>query len=590
MAGRIPQSFIDDLLNRVDIVEVIDSRVPLKKAGRDHTACCPFHNEKTPSFTVSQSKQFFHCFGCGVHGSAIGFLMDYEHMEFPEAVEELARLVGVQVPHEGGDSNRHERQGPDFYQLLANASQFFQRQLRDHPQASRAVDYLKARGLSGKIAAQFGIGYAPPGWESLASSFSDKAAERQAALDLGLLVKRDNGTVYDRFRDRIMFPIRDRRGRVIGFGGRVLGDEKPKYMNSPESAVFHKGQELYGLFEARKAERALHRLLVVEGYMDVVALAQHGIHNAVATLGTATTADHLERLFRVVPEIVFCFDGDNAGRKAAWRALENSLPVMRQGREARFLFLPEAEDPDSLVRKEGREPFLQRVEDSVPLSDFFYAALKQQVDTRSMDGRARLAELARPLLQAMPDDLFRDMMVDRLADITQLDRSVVRSRILGKPAGRNQPERPLPNSVNQARSPIRTAISLLLQQPPLARQVSLPPVWAELELNGIGLLIELVELLQDKPDYQTGAILEHWRGRPEQKHLAKLSAMESEIPEQGLEEEFLGLLERLQEQTVEQRTRQLLDKSRAGLDRDEKLELQQLLGKRQSDQAESRYE
>ena len=318
MSGLIPQAFIDELLTRTDIVDVIDARVPLKKAGREYKACCPFHNEKTPSFTVSQVKQFYHCFGCGAHGSAISFLMDYEHMEFVEVVEDLAHMAGLEVPREAGTAPpaAHGERRDDHFSLLERADRFYRTQLREHPQAERAVDYLKKRGLSGEIAARFGLGYAPPGWDALLTHLGSDAHAHKLALELGLLVQRDDGRVYDRFRDRIMFPIRDRRGRCVGFGGRVLGDEKPKYMNSPESPVFHKGQELYGLFEARKANQKLARLLVVEGYMDVVALAQFGLSNAVATLGTATTPEHLERLYRVVHEVVFCFDGDRAGREA----------------------------------------------------------------------------------------------------------------------------------------------------------------------------------------------------------------------------------------------------------------------------------
>ena len=591
MPGRIPQSFIDDLLNRTDIVEVIDARVPLKKTGRDYSACCPFHNEKTPSFTVSQSKQFFHCFGCGAHGSAIGFLMDYDHLEFPEAVEELARMAGVEVPREaatGGPAQKREA-GYDYYALLERADRWFRRQLREHPQAQRAVDYLRQRGLSGEIAARFGIGYAPPGWDGLAGELGDDAAATRAALELGLLVERDSGGHYDRFRDRVMFPIRDRRGRVVGFGGRVLGDEKPKYMNSPESPVFHKGRELYGLFEARKAQRKLERLLVVEGYMDVVALAQFGIDNAVATLGTATTSDHLERLFRVVPEVVFCFDGDAAGRKAAWRALENALPVMQQGRQARFLFLPEGEDPDTLVRKEGKELFLQRTVDSVPLSRFFFESLARQVDTGSMDGRARLAELARPLLQSMPDSLFRDMMVERLAELTRLDAGTLRTRLFGQareaPAAGRRPGR----QESSGRSPVRQAITLLLHHPQLARLPDLPDGWQGLDAPGVPLLVELLEFLRSRPHLKTGAILEHWRDRAEERHLARLAAVPPTVPETGLEQEFPGLLARLQEQQIARRTEELLAMSHGrALDDAEKAELKQLLAHGQPNRGETR--
>jgi len=393
MAGRIPQSFIDEVLNRTDIVEVIDTRVPLKKAGREFKACCPFHDEKTPSFTVSQVKQFYHCFGCGANGTAISFLMDYEHMEFVEAIEELARRAGLEIPKETSGGQSHAPSTLPHYALLERVADYYQEQLRDHPQASRAVDYLKQRGLTGDIAARFGIGFAPPGWENLASALGANDTVHKQLLELGLTVERDKGDgAYDRFRDRIQFPIRDRRGRTIGFGGRVLDDSTPKYLNSSESPVFHKGQELYGLFEARRAVRKLERILVVEGYMDVVALAQFDINYAVATLGTATTHEHLERLFRTVPEVVFCFDGDRAGREAAWRALENTLPVLRDGREARFLFLPDGEDPDSLVRKIGKQALEQQIATATHLSDFFFDRLAAPLDINSIDGRARLRQ------------------------------------------------------------------------------------------------------------------------------------------------------------------------------------------------------
>ena len=584
MAGRIPQSFIDDLLNRVDIVEVIDSRVPLKKAGRDYVACCPFHNEKTPSFTVSQTKQFYHCFGCGAHGSAIGFLMDYDHLEFPDAIEELARAIGLDVPHEKAHNERKAQDEPDHLAILEAADQHFRRWLREHPDAQRAVAYLKGRGLSGDIAKRFGVGYAPPGWETLAAQFKSDPARLRVAIELGLLILRDNGTAYDRFRDRVMFPIRDRRGRVIGFGGRVLGDEKPKYMNSPESPLFHKGRELYGLFEARQVERHLTQLIVVEGYMDVVALVQHGIANTVATLGTAATAEHLERLYRIVPEVVFCFDGDEAGRKAAWRALENALPVMREGREARFLFLPEGEDPDSLVRKEGAENFRKRIVESIPLSAYFYEELGRQVDMNSIDGKARLADLARPLLKKLPDSLFRDMMSDRLADLTHMSGALIQERIFGKtaagPDDGGRPARPRPASA--PRSPVRTAIGLLLREPRLAALVQLPASWQRLDLPGVALLTELLELLHGHPNYQLGQVLEHWRGRPEEKHLARLATETPDEADIDYAYELRGVIDILEQRYAGMRLEQLRQQPIGNLSDAEKEELAQLVGTRRA--------
>ncbi len=576
MAGRIPQSFIDELLNRVDIVDVIDSRLQLKKTGREYQACCPFHNEKTPSFTVSPGKQFYHCFGCGAHGSAVGFLMEYDNLAFPEAIEELARSVGMEVPREAGGPPQADQQRSDQYTLLERVDHFYRSQLRQHPQAGKAVTYLKERGLSGEIAQTFGLGYAPPGWDALMKQLGDPDSQR-LATELGLLVEKDEGGRYDRFRDRVMFPIRDRRGRCIGFGGRVLGDEKPKYMNSPESPVFHKGQELYGLFEARKANQKLDRLLVVEGYMDVVALAQFGLTNAVATLGTATTPEHLERLYRTVSEVVFCFDGDAAGRRAAWRALENALPVLRDGREARFLFLPEGDDPDTLVRRIGADAFKQKTVESVPLSRFFYESLSQQVDTGSVDGRARLVELARPLLVKLPDSVFRDLMLEQLSEHSGLKLPQLRRRVLGEdsepdPPTANRPHRDL------SRSPVRIAIRLLLEQPALGAGITPPYGFADLDLPGIELLIELLELTASNPHLSTGSLLEHWRGRPEETHLARLASTPLVVPAEGCEQELSGAVQRLLEQRNSQRAEQLLLKGRdRTLSDQEKSELKQLL-------------
>ncbi|MCO6413518.1 MAG: DNA primase [Thiogranum sp.] len=577
MAGRIPQTFIDELLNRVDIVDVIDARVPLKKAGREFSACCPFHNEKTPSFTVSQAKQFYHCFGCGAHGSAIGFLMDYEHMEFPEAVEELARAAGLEVPREAGAARQDQQRLDNHFTLLERAERFYRNQLREHPQASKAIEYLKNRGLSGEVAKQFALGYAPPGWDNLLRHLGSDAQAQKLALELGLLIRRDDGGLYDRFRDRIMFPIRDRRGRTIAFGGRVLGDEKPKYMNSPESAVFHKGEQLYGLFEARKVNQKLERLLVVEGYMDVVALAQFGMNNAVATLGTATTPEHLERLYRTVKEVVFCFDGDNAGRRAAWRALENALPALRDGREARFLFLPEGEDPDSLIRKIGFEDFLRNTVESIPLSQFFYEHLTRQVDISTREGRAHLVEMARPLLEKLPDSVFRDLMLDRLTEISGVNEEKLRKRIQG-------PETTPPPAQQAApatgRSPlVRTAIRLLLEQPGLAQECPDTARFRDLRLAGVPLLCELIDILKDSPHLSTAGLLDRMRGRSESSHLAKLAAQPMEIAD-NYGEEFSGAIQRLIEQRNYQRSSELIAKGYDNLTETEKTEWSQLLGPR----------
>ncbi len=579
MAGRIPQQFIDELLARVDIVDLVGEYVPLKKAGREYVACCPFHAEKTPSFTVSPQKQFYHCFGCGAHGTAIGFLMEHQHMDFVEAVEHLAGRLGLRVPREGGRGEAAPARQPHaaLLQTLADADRWFRRQLREHPQASRAVDYLRGRGVSGEVAARFGLGYAPPAWDGLLRTLGSDEAARARLRAAGLVAERAGGGLYDRFRDRIVFPIRDRRGRTVGFGGRLIEGDGPKYLNSPETPVFHKGRELYGLHEARESTRRLERLLVVEGYMDVIALAQHGITWAVATLGTAATAEHLERLFRTVPEVVFCFDGDRAGRLAAWRALEQALPAMRDGRSARFLFLPEGEDPDSLVRREGRDAFLARVEKAVPLSEFFLEGLAARADTSSMDGRARMAELARPLLSKMPQGVLRDLLVEALGRRVGLPPERIAARLETPAAAAAPPPRPRPAPAR--RTPVRTALALLLRQPSLAAGALQARAWLrELDLPGVPLLCQVLDLLEKEPHLTTAAILERFRGSEAGEQLARLLGMDLEVPEAGASAELEGALARLEARHREQRTEALLAKARAkGLDEAEKAELRRLL-------------
>ena len=441
MAGLIPQSFIDDLLNRTDIVDVVGSRIQLKKAGKNYTACCPFHKEKTPSFSVSPDKQFYYCFGCGAGGNALGFIMDHDQLDFPQAIEDMAKRAGMEVPREEGGRSNKPRQPTDspLYPLLTAAAEFYKQALKSHPQRKAAVEYLKGRGLSGEIARDFGMGFAPPGWDNLLKHLASDSLQQKAMIDAGLLIENaESGKRYDRFRDRIMFPIRDSRGRVIAFGGRVLGDEKPKYLNSPETPVFHKGQELYGLFEARKHNRDLDEIMVVEGYMDVIALAQQGLRNAVATLGTATSEEHLKRLFRVVPSVLFCFDGDAAGRNAAWRALEATLSSLQDGRRARFLFLPDGEDPDTLVRSEGTDAFRARInQHAQPLADYFFQQLSEEADPRSLEGKAHLMTLAAPLIDKIPGNNLRTLMRQRLSEITGLSAEALQQ--MAPPARSSQP-------------------------------------------------------------------------------------------------------------------------------------------------------
>ncbi len=544
MAGQIPRAFIDDLLNRVDIVEVVEQYVSLKKAGHDYKALCPFHNERSPSFTVSRNKQFYYCFGCGASGSAISFLMEHAGMDFPEAIEDLAARAGVQVPREGGGERRPERDLTGLYDQLAAAQRFYTRQLRQHAQAERAVDYLKQRGLSGEIAAAFDIGYAPAGWDNLLKALGTDAASRARMEQAGLLIPRESSH-YDRFRDRIMFPIHDHRGRVVGFGGRVLGDEEPKYLNSPETPVFHKGRELYGLYRARRENRELNRLLVVEGYMDVVGLAQFGVNNAVATLGTATTREHLERLFRVVPEVVFCFDGDAAGRRAAWKALQQSLPLLRDGRTAGFVFLPAGEDPDSLVRKAGPEAFTDPAR-ITPLSEFLFEELGGQVNMASIDGRARLVELARPLLTAMPAGAFHELALGRLAELARMDTDPLRRAIsqgtparprAGRPARHGGPGQPL--------SLVARTIQALLHEPELARDVQDAAALRQLQQPGAGLLCDLIDFIQAQGVSSTGVLLEHWRDSEHGPHLQRLLARDTGIDTAALAAEFHAGVEKL---------------------------------------------
>ena len=581
MAGRIPQAFIDELTARLDIVEVIDSYVSLRKAGREYVARCPFHEERSPSFTVSPEKQFYHCFGCGAHGTAIRFLMEYSHLDFVEAVRELAGRVGLTVPQTGGAPGPSVE--PDLYVVLEDAAAWFRRQLREHPRGRTAAEYLKGRGLGGETAAEFGLGYAPPGWDNLLKALGGRHTEQQL-LAAGLLARRDQGGCYDRFRDRVIFPIRDVRGRVIAFGGRVLGDDTPKYLNSPETPVFHKGRELYGLHEARKAQRELDRLLVVEGYMDVVMLAQHGIRYAVATLGTATTPQHLERLFRLVPELVFCFDGDRAGRQAAWRALEGALPVLREGRQARFMFLPEGEDPDSLVRAELREGFEGRLVNAVTLSELFYERLMERADTSSIDGRARLVELARPYLSKISPGVFRHMMIVRLGELARIEPEAL-ERMLSPGARPAAPHAPAKATAPQARqrtvsSLPRKAITLLLRKPALAQRQSDYKWLTGLEIPGVLLLVEMLDLLQANPHFNTATLLERWREHEYGRHLARLAREEALIPQETLDEEFADVMRRLRGKYLDQQIDRLRAKSLGALSEEEKRALKQLLSEK----------
>lgn len=566
--ARIPDAFIDDLLARTDIVELIGSRVPLKRQGREYSARCPFHDERSPSFTVSPIKQFYHCFGCGAHGTAISFLMNYDRLEFLDAVDELAKRAGMEVPRDTQQRNANP-DSVDQYAALEAASKFFQRQLASSP---KALAYFERRGVSAEIRAQFGLGYAPDGYSALKDALGTDERRMKLLERVGLFSRNDKGHVYDKFRNRVMFPIHDRRGRTIAFGGRVLEkDDGPKYLNSPETPLFHKGRELYGLWQVRQANQKIERLIVVEGYMDVIALFQHGIAQAVATLGTATTPDQAELLFRNAPDVYFCFDGDAAGRRAAGKAMESVLPRMKDGRQAFFLFLPEGEDPDTLVRAEGAASFDARLRDAVPLSQFFYDELAKDVNLATLDGKARLAERAKPLLAQIPDGAFGDLMRQRLTEITGVGARA------GAPS--SPPPRPrTPPAQTQKRSLVRGAIALLLQRPALALDLEPPYRFGALRQPGIPLLAELIALIRERPDITVGALLEHFEGREEAPALQKLASQALPGEEAKWHEEFLDAMAQLERQTVQQRIDELQAKQREiGLDGEDKAELRALL-------------
>ena len=567
--ARIPDAFIDDLLARTDIVEVIGTRVPLKRQGKEFSARCPFHDERSPSFTVSQTKQFYHCFGCGAHGTAISFLMNYDRLEFLDAVDELAKRVGMEIPKDAQkrDENDDSR---DMYAALDAASKFFQRQLES---SDKAKAYLDARGVDAAIRAQFSIGFAPDGFSALKDALGTDERRIKLLDKTGMLSKSDNGRVYDKFRDRVMFPIHDRRGRVIAFGGRVLQkDDGPKYLNSPETPLFHKGRELYGLWQVRQANQKIERLVVVEGYMDVVSLFQYGVTQAVATLGTATTPDHAELLFRNSPDVYFCFDGDAAGQRAAWKALESVLPRMKDGRQAFFLFLPDGEDPDSIVRSEGAAGFNTRLQQATPLSQFFFDELGKDVKLSTLDGKARLAERAKPLLAQIPEGAFGDLMRQRLGEITGV----------GAPQQSAQPAKPKPSprvaATTQKRSLVRAAISVLLQQPSLGLALEPPYGFKDLKQPGVELLVELLSLVHARPEITTGALLQHFAERDELNALQKLASHALPGSEAIWRMELLDAVVQLEKQTVEQRIEELQAKNRdGGLDEADKYELRALL-------------
>ena len=567
MSSRIPQAFIDEVVTRTDIVELIDNHVSLKKKGKEYAACCPFHNEKTASFTVSPEKQFYHCFGCGAHGTALGFLMEYERLDFIEAVEVLAQQHGLEIPQDEINFVKNDHQ--DLYILLEQASTYFQKNLR---QQQHAIDYLKNRGVSGEVAAKYDLGYAEDGFEYLLKQF-DNSATKEQLIEIGLIKKSEKGSLYDRFRNRIVFPIKDRRGRVIGFGGRVLDDAVPKYLNSPETPVFHKSDALYGLYEARKSKHTTKSLIVVEGYMDVVALAQHGIDNVVATLGTATTSQHIQQLYRCTQEIIFCFDGDRAGREAAWRAAQQTIPLFKDGLEAKFLFLPQGEDPDSLIRTRGKEIFLQYVDEGDSLSTFIFSKLSEDVDTRTPSGKARLAQIAKPLLEKFPGGVFKKLVFEEL------------EKKVGAPihydVSATKPTKPIMPTNNKA-TPVRLAVAALLHQPSLALDIDSIDHLENCDLSGVPLLTKIINIWKLEPSLSHAALIERFRDQPEEQQIQKLMSWippELAEPKQALED----ALSWIKRKTQASRVQELIDKqSTDGLTEDERQEFKNLLHQKAS--------
>ncbi len=571
--GRIPRDFIDELLVRVDIVDLIDSHVPLKKTGNNYVARCPFHTEKTPSFSVNRNKQFFHCFGCGASGNAITFLMDFSHLDFVEAVEDLAGFAGIAVPREAVDYQPTQKKEDlnSLYALMEQVAAFYVKQLRSGDEGKKAAEYLKNRGVGGECAGNFMLGYAPDEWKALASRFN-----QQALIDTGLLITHENGQIYDRFRGRIMFPIRDKRGRIIGFGGRVLDDSLPKYLNSPETSLFHKGKEVYGLHELLQKTTKPSRILVVECYMDVIALAQFGIHYAVATLGTSVSPAHLDLLFRFSSELVFCFDGDKAGREAAWRAIASIFPSLKGGRQIRIMLLPQNHDPDSLVREEGLDKFTERVQTAQVLSDYFFEHFSKDLKLSEMESRSSLRNEAESYLKQLPVGAFREMMFEKLSSLTKqhiLDNEAIIAYKNQEKKHRLKSGRPsLPSLV----------IALLLQNPKFIQIVEQTEIdWDQLEFDGVEKFKNILQLIADKKPTNYGVLLEAFRDHPDEAIVKKLASLDLLIPEDGAEVEFCDALNRLLTQAKSANLDRLLAKDKTqGLDLQEKEMLRKILTKK----------
>jgi len=576
VSGRIPREFIDELLVRVDIVDLIDSHVPLKKTGNNFVARCPFHAEKTPSFSVNRKKQFFHCFGCGASGNAISFLMDFSHLDFVEAIEDLAGFVGVDVPRESTEYQPKQKKDDlnSLYALMEQVAAFYAEQLRTSDEGKKAVEYLKNRGVSGDCAGDFMLGYAPDEWKALASRFDQKLL-----LDAGLLVSKESGQPYDRFRGRIMFPIRDKRARIIGFGGRVLDDSLPKYLNSPETSLFHKGKEVYGLYELLEKNPKPQRILIVEGYMDVIALAQFGIHYAVAALGTAASQAHLDLLFRFSSELVFCFDGDKAGREAAWRAMESAFSSLKDGRQIRIMLLPQNHDPDSLVREEGLDEFIGRMQTAETLSEYFFGHFSNELNLSEMEGRAQLVNKAKPYLEKLPESIFKEMMFARLKELsgwTNLDVLENATTLVAKQDRKIARNRPQDGG---RLSSARVAIALLVQNPRLAELIEQREIdWSGLEFSGAALFKNILQMIADKNPANAAVLMECYRDTAEEKPIKALALLDSQVADDKIEAVFCDSLDRLLTQARETALTGLLNKGKTeGLDAQEKELLRKML-------------
>ena len=561
MSERIPQDFIDDLIERADVSEVIGKRVEIKKAGKEYKACCPFHNEKTPSFTVSPEKGFYHCFGCGAHGTALGFLMDYERLTFVEAVEELAKMVGVAVPKTKED-RVVSKETNNLKNLLSQISQYYEKNLTE---SKNAIKYFKYRGIDGKTAKHYALGFAKDSWDDVLNSFGKTDKDRTQLLACGLLIKKDDGGYYDRFRNRVMFPIRNNRGEVVGFGGRVITDEEPKYLNSPETILFKKGELLYGLFESKKSIAESNSAIIVEGYTDVIGLYQFGVGNSLATLGTATTDNHINKIFRISDQIIFCFDGDDAGRKAAEKAMKLCLPLVRKNKEAYFLIL-EDEDPDEFIRKHGHKQFEARLATAKSTDEFLINICNENSDITSVKGKANAIENAMALISTIQDGIYKDLMVEKIASEYNLSLeklvNYAPSEKITRKATRTNTQRNKPAYLKNRPSLINQAIRILLHKPELGKMIDLNNQFKHLDQKGINVLKEIIQLIHAKDSIKLATIIEHFQDQKLQRYLSQLAMDEGLINKNEMLSEFNDITQRLNIQDLRKEMKILIEQAK----------------------------